>query len=153
MVFQRWTICSNLSYFYSTSTWKHVLDFSLAMLTLKSIYIYVYFQGSSIGLYFINRPVWVITDHACSAYSYISVPLYDTLGIHLLVTSSVWRLITPYLSFLLNISSFLSLQDRMLSSILWTMLQYKPSFVFPKHSMGLVHPSSVWVITVYLNWS
>ncbi|KAK3424728.1 hypothetical protein EUGRSUZ_F01499 [Eucalyptus grandis] len=37
-------------------------------------------KGSSIGLYFINRPEWVITDHACSAYSYISVPLYDTLG-------------------------------------------------------------------------
>ncbi|XP_061376488.1 long chain acyl-CoA synthetase 6, peroxisomal-like isoform X1 [Gastrolobium bilobum] len=37
-------------------------------------------KGSSIGLYFINRPEWVIVDHACSAYSYISVPLYDTLG-------------------------------------------------------------------------
>ncbi|KAK6911543.1 AMP-binding enzyme, C-terminal domain [Dillenia turbinata] len=37
-------------------------------------------KGSSIGLYFINRPEWVILDHACSAYSFISVPLYDTLG-------------------------------------------------------------------------
>ncbi|XP_030548207.1 long chain acyl-CoA synthetase 6, peroxisomal [Rhodamnia argentea] len=37
-------------------------------------------KGSSIGLYFINRPEWLITDHACSAYSYVSVPLYDTLG-------------------------------------------------------------------------
>ncbi|KAJ3684394.1 hypothetical protein LUZ61_013558 [Rhynchospora tenuis] len=37
-------------------------------------------QGSSIGLYFINRPEWMIVDHACAAYSYISVPLYDTLG-------------------------------------------------------------------------
>ncbi|TQD97581.1 hypothetical protein C1H46_016841 [Malus baccata] len=37
-------------------------------------------KGSSIGLYFINRPEWLIVDHACSAYSYISVPLYDTLG-------------------------------------------------------------------------
>ncbi|KAI3715462.1 hypothetical protein L6452_22445 [Arctium lappa] len=37
-------------------------------------------KGSSIGLYFINRPEWIIVDHACSAYSYISVPLYDTLG-------------------------------------------------------------------------
>ncbi|KAJ4771909.1 Long-chain acyl-CoA synthetase 6 [Rhynchospora pubera] len=37
-------------------------------------------QGSSIGLYFINRPEWTIVDHACSAYSYVSVPLYDTLG-------------------------------------------------------------------------
>ncbi|KAF5736849.1 Long chain acyl-CoA synthetase 7 [Tripterygium wilfordii] len=37
-------------------------------------------KGSSVGLYFINRPEWLIVDHACSAYSYISVPLYDTLG-------------------------------------------------------------------------
>ncbi|KAJ4961304.1 hypothetical protein NE237_021214 [Protea cynaroides] len=37
-------------------------------------------MGSSIGLYFINRPKWLIVDHACSAYSYISIPLYDTLG-------------------------------------------------------------------------
>ncbi|KAJ9550522.1 hypothetical protein OSB04_014567 [Centaurea solstitialis] len=36
--------------------------------------------GSCVGLYFNNRPEWVIADHACSAYSYISVPLYDTLG-------------------------------------------------------------------------
>ncbi|KAK4798830.1 hypothetical protein SAY86_031156 [Trapa natans] len=37
-------------------------------------------KGSCIGLYFINRPEWLIVDHACSAYSYVSVPLYDTLG-------------------------------------------------------------------------
>jgi long-chain acyl-CoA synthetase len=37
-------------------------------------------QGACIGLYFINRPEWLIADHACAAYSYISVPLYDTLG-------------------------------------------------------------------------
>ncbi|GLT28904.1 hypothetical protein SLA2020_038060 [Shorea laevis] len=37
-------------------------------------------QGACIGLYFINRPEWIVVDHACSAYSYISVPLYDTLG-------------------------------------------------------------------------
>ncbi|XP_059429151.1 long chain acyl-CoA synthetase 6, peroxisomal [Corylus avellana] len=37
-------------------------------------------KASCIGLYFINRPEWLIVDHACSAYSYISVPLYDTLG-------------------------------------------------------------------------
>ena len=33
-----------------------------------------------IGLYFINRPEWIIVDPACAAYSYVSVPLYDTLG-------------------------------------------------------------------------
>ncbi|KAL5786612.1 hypothetical protein ACOSQ2_009004 [Xanthoceras sorbifolium] len=37
-------------------------------------------KGVSVGLYFINRPEWLVVDHACSAYSYISVPLYDTLG-------------------------------------------------------------------------
>ncbi|XP_021673878.2 long chain acyl-CoA synthetase 7, peroxisomal isoform X1 [Hevea brasiliensis] len=37
-------------------------------------------NGASIGIYFINRPEWLIVDHACAAYSYISVPLYDTLG-------------------------------------------------------------------------
>ncbi|KAG6726716.1 hypothetical protein I3842_02G094400 [Carya illinoinensis] len=37
-------------------------------------------KGSCIGLYFINRPEWLIVDHACSAYSYVSIPLYDTLG-------------------------------------------------------------------------
>ncbi|KAL1806552.1 long chain acyl-CoA synthetase 6, peroxisomal isoform X2 [Daucus carota subsp. sativus] len=37
-------------------------------------------KGSSVGIYFINRPEWMIVDHACSAYSNISVPLYDTLG-------------------------------------------------------------------------
>ncbi|KAL1808438.1 hypothetical protein ACET3Z_025428 [Daucus carota] len=37
-------------------------------------------KGSCVGIYFINRPEWMIVDHACSAYSYISVPLYDTLG-------------------------------------------------------------------------
>ncbi|XWS08998.1 hypothetical protein CRYUN_Cryun40dG0048200 [Craigia yunnanensis] len=33
-----------------------------------------------VGIYFINRPEWLIVDHACSAYSLVSVPLYDTLG-------------------------------------------------------------------------
>lgn len=37
-------------------------------------------KGSCVGIYFINRPEWMIVDHACAAYSYISVPLYDTLG-------------------------------------------------------------------------
>ncbi|KAJ4719470.1 Long-Chain Acyl-CoA Synthetase [Melia azedarach] len=37
-------------------------------------------KGVRVGLFFVNRPEWMIVDHACSAYSYISVPLYDTLG-------------------------------------------------------------------------
>jgi len=43
-------------------------------------HISIWNQGACIGLYFINRPEWIIVDHACSAYSYVSVPLYDTLG-------------------------------------------------------------------------
>ncbi|PPS06352.1 hypothetical protein GOBAR_AA14295 [Gossypium barbadense] len=37
-------------------------------------------KGSCVGFYLINRPEWLIVDHACSAYSLVSVPLYDTLG-------------------------------------------------------------------------
>ncbi|XP_071729803.1 long chain acyl-CoA synthetase 7, peroxisomal-like [Rutidosis leptorrhynchoides] len=37
-------------------------------------------KGASVGLFFINRPEWLVVDHVCSAYSYVSVPLYDTLG-------------------------------------------------------------------------
>ncbi|RLN28708.1 long chain acyl-CoA synthetase 6, peroxisomal-like isoform X2 [Panicum miliaceum] len=37
-------------------------------------------EGARIVLYFINRPEWIVVDHACAAYSYVSVPLYDTLG-------------------------------------------------------------------------
>ncbi|PUZ43684.1 hypothetical protein GQ55_8G027800 [Panicum hallii var. hallii] len=37
-------------------------------------------EGARIGLYFINRPEWIIVDNACASYSYVSVPLYDTLG-------------------------------------------------------------------------
>uniref|UniRef100_A0A0D6QY03 Long-chain-fatty-acid--CoA ligase n=1 Tax=Araucaria cunninghamii TaxID=56994 RepID=A0A0D6QY03_ARACU len=37
-------------------------------------------KGACIGLYLINRPEWMVIEHACSSYSYISVPLYDTLG-------------------------------------------------------------------------
>ncbi|RLM69582.1 long chain acyl-CoA synthetase 6, peroxisomal-like isoform X1 [Panicum miliaceum] len=37
-------------------------------------------EGARVGLYFINRPEWIIVDHACASYSYVSVPLYDTLG-------------------------------------------------------------------------
>ncbi|XP_002965142.2 long chain acyl-CoA synthetase 6, peroxisomal [Selaginella moellendorffii] len=37
-------------------------------------------KGSGIGLYMINRAEWIVIEHACSSYSYVSVPLYDTLG-------------------------------------------------------------------------
>ncbi|XP_041011102.1 long chain acyl-CoA synthetase 6, peroxisomal-like [Juglans microcarpa x Juglans regia] len=70
-------------------------------------------KGSCIGLYFINRPEWLIVDHACSAYSFISVPLYDTLGpdavkyivnhAALQVIFCVPQILNTLLSFLLDI--------------------------------------------------
>ncbi|KAL0457235.1 UNVERIFIED_CONTAM: Long chain acyl-CoA synthetase 6, peroxisomal [Sesamum latifolium] len=37
-------------------------------------------QKASLSLKFSLLPEWLVVDHACSAYSFISVPLYDTLG-------------------------------------------------------------------------
>ncbi|GLJ14196.1 hypothetical protein SUGI_0227800 [Cryptomeria japonica] len=37
-------------------------------------------KGACIGIYLINRPEWLVIENACASYSYISVPLYDTLG-------------------------------------------------------------------------
>jgi long-chain acyl-CoA synthetase len=34
-----------------------------------------------VGIYARNRPEWVLTEQACNAYSLVSVPLYDTLGV------------------------------------------------------------------------
>jgi long-chain acyl-CoA synthetase len=39
-----------------------------------------YAQETNIGLFSINRPEWVIAEHACFKYNYVTVPLYDTLG-------------------------------------------------------------------------
>ncbi|KAL8446643.1 hypothetical protein Emag_004703 [Eimeria magna] len=35
-----------------------------------------------IGIFAKNREEWVITEHACNAYGFTVVPLYDTLGPH-----------------------------------------------------------------------
>jgi long-subunit acyl-CoA synthetase (AMP-forming) len=64
-------------------------------------------KGSCVGLYMINRPEWVITELACGSYSYISVPLYDTLG--MLTKPSVMNTLIaivskPQLVFLAQIS-------------------------------------------------
>jgi long-chain acyl-CoA synthetase len=37
-------------------------------------------ERESVGLYSINCPEWVIAEHACYQYNFITVPLYDTLG-------------------------------------------------------------------------
>ncbi|KAI9599165.1 hypothetical protein BDF19DRAFT_470552 [Syncephalis fuscata] len=37
-------------------------------------------QQECIGLFSINRPEWIIGEHACFMYNCITVPLYDTLG-------------------------------------------------------------------------
>jgi len=33
-----------------------------------------------LGIYSINRPEWVIAEHACVTFGLISIPLYDTFG-------------------------------------------------------------------------
>lgn len=33
-----------------------------------------------VGIYARNSPQWIVTQQACAAYSYVYVPLYDTLG-------------------------------------------------------------------------
>ncbi|CAL0300203.1 unnamed protein product [Lupinus luteus] len=36
--------------------------------------------GSSVGVYGANCPQWIVAMEACSAHSFVCVPLYDTLG-------------------------------------------------------------------------
>ncbi|GER44710.1 long-chain-fatty-acid CoA ligase [Striga asiatica] len=61
-----------------------LINYQLPKASLNRIhFLYVEFNsgvGSCVGLYFINRPEWIIVDHACSSYSFVSIPLYDTLG-------------------------------------------------------------------------
>ncbi|KAI8912730.1 hypothetical protein EDD86DRAFT_224169 [Gorgonomyces haynaldii] len=40
-----------------------------------------YKPDTNIGLFSINRPEWVIAEHACYMYGLVTVPLYDTLGV------------------------------------------------------------------------
>nr|XP_043628527.1 long chain acyl-CoA synthetase 6, peroxisomal-like [Erigeron canadensis] len=68
-------------------------------------------KGSCVGIYFNNRPEWLIMDHACSAYSYISVPLYDTLGpdaVKFIVNHASVQVIFCVSDTLKNLLSFLS---------------------------------------------
>ncbi|RKP08894.1 hypothetical protein THASP1DRAFT_14984 [Thamnocephalis sphaerospora] len=37
-------------------------------------------ERDRVGLFSVNRPEWVIGEHACFKYNYVTVPLYDTLG-------------------------------------------------------------------------
>ncbi|KAI7738290.1 hypothetical protein M8C21_024387 [Ambrosia artemisiifolia] len=37
-------------------------------------------HGCKVGIYGANCPQWIVAMEACNAQSYISVPLYDTLG-------------------------------------------------------------------------
>ncbi|TVU50842.1 hypothetical protein EJB05_02233, partial [Eragrostis curvula] len=61
--------------------WMTYREVSTSMTAIGSGLIYHgMLEGARVGLYFINRPEWIIVDHACAAYSYVSVPLYDTLG-------------------------------------------------------------------------
>ena len=37
-------------------------------------------KNANVGLFSINRPEWVIAEHACYMFGNVTVPLYDTLG-------------------------------------------------------------------------
>ncbi|XP_042398611.1 long chain acyl-CoA synthetase 1-like [Zingiber officinale] len=37
-------------------------------------------HSSKIGIYSVNCPNWIVAMEACNGYSYVCVPLYDTLG-------------------------------------------------------------------------
>lgn len=37
-------------------------------------------QQTRIGIYAVNRPEWIVVEHACFAFNMVTVPLYDTLG-------------------------------------------------------------------------
>lgn len=50
---------------------------------IGSAFIYFGMQPAKetcIGIFAKNRPEWVITETACNAYSFVTIPLYDTLG-------------------------------------------------------------------------
>jgi long-chain acyl-CoA synthetase len=38
-------------------------------------------KNDSVGLFSINRAEWMMGEHACFMQTYITVPLYDTLGV------------------------------------------------------------------------
>ncbi|XP_074647360.1 long-chain-fatty-acid--CoA ligase 5-like [Tubulanus polymorphus] len=42
-------------------------------------------QSTFIGIFSGNRPEWIYTDVACNIYSFVSVPLYDTLGLEAVI--------------------------------------------------------------------
>jgi len=54
--------------------YDRVLNFASALSTLGLT------KGSSVGIFCVNRPEWVITEQACNAFGFVTVPLYDTLG-------------------------------------------------------------------------
>jgi hypothetical protein len=56
------------------------IDDNLRMSPISALFIVLLHQGTKVGIYSINRPEWVISTQACNAMSFVSVPLYDTLG-------------------------------------------------------------------------
>lgn len=47
------------------------------------------YEGDKVGIYSINRPEWIIAQQACYAHSFVSVPLYDTLGTNKTILNSL----------------------------------------------------------------
>ncbi|KAJ3676054.1 hypothetical protein LUZ60_003466 [Juncus effusus] len=62
-------------------TWKSYKEVFEEVLQIGSALCQLGVQpGSRIGIYGINCPQWVIAMQACSGFSFVCVPLYDTLG-------------------------------------------------------------------------
>ena len=51
-------------------------------------------QRAFVGLFSQNKAEWVIAEQGCSAYSLVSVPLYDTLGTSAVVRTGMLRCIS-----------------------------------------------------------
>ena len=69
---------------YVWQSYEHVAlrvtNFGSGLLELSRQYLNVPATQWHLGLYALNRPEWAIADWAVSAYSLVSVSLYDTLG-------------------------------------------------------------------------
>jgi long-chain acyl-CoA synthetase len=59
-----------------------------------------------IGIFARNRVEWVLTQLACDHYSFVNVPLYDTLGAEAISFILVQSIISIFLKFFKRIFNF-----------------------------------------------
>jgi len=71
---------NRLSY---TEANKRIINIASGLATLTD-------KGDThVGLFSINREEWVLAEHASFRQSFITVPLYDTLGIYIFIDSPI----------------------------------------------------------------